>query len=444
LNFTQYSYAFNVSTEIHDKAVNQDKAFCWHPFTRQSEWCDSAHEPIMIDRAKGVWLFDTKGNRYLDGNASIWTNIHGHQRAEITNALQNQLNKVAHSSYLGAGHPLASELAERLVSFFPNSSLNRVFYSDNGSTAVECALKMALQYRMQSGGEKRDEFVAFHSCYHGDTMGAASLGGVDTFFARFRKLGMKVNFVADLDELKNLPSSVIDRIAGVVIEPLVQGVNQIHVWEEGMLKELRAWTQEHNIHLILDEVMTGFGRTGEMFACNNEGVVPDFLCLAKGLTGGYLPLAATLVTEEIYNAFLGSADKAFYYGHSYTANPLGCAAALASLEIFRKEQTLVAVREKSMLIGELLNLLKSKSPFIHEVRRCGMVSGIELRHEDGGRFPKDRRMGEKVCNAARVYGLLTRPILDTIVFLPPLSITRDEISFAFSAIESAILDVFPR
>jgi len=430
-----------VESETQKTIVELDKTYCWHPFTRQSEWCAEEHDPVVIDSAEGVWLQDIEGNRYIDGNASIWTNIHGHQHPEMNRAIQAQLNKVAHTSYLGAAHPLASELAQKLVAFFPESSLKRVFYTDNGSTAIECALKMALQYRMQNDEPQRDQFVAFHSCYHGDTMGAASLGGVDAFFSRFRKLGLKVHFVADLNELKSLDPDIINRLAGVVVEPLVQGVNQIHVWPEGMLSELRAWTESQGIHLILDEVMTGFGRTGEMFACHVEDVVPDFLCLAKGLTGGYLPMAATLVREEIYEGFLGASDRAFYYGHSYTANPLGCAAALANLKIFKQENTLAGVREKAMVLEVELNLLKSKLKSVYAVRRCGMVSGIELRQENGDEFESTKRVGEEVCTIARKYGLLTRPVLNTLVFLPPLSITRDEIGIAFTAFEAAILDV---
>lgn len=421
--------------------IDLDKAHCWHPFTRQSEWCSPDHEPLMIESGDGVWLKDTKGNVYIDGNASIWTNIHGHNHPDLNKAISLQLTKISHSSYLGYGHPLASELASKLVSFFPNTSLQRVFFSDDGSTAIECALKMAVQYRMQSGEPEKCEFVAFHNAYHGDTLGAASLGGVEAFFERFRGLGMTVHFVKSLEELKTFPEEQINKLAGVIIEPLVQGVNQIHVWESGMLQELRQWTEQHNIHLILDEVLTGFGRTGEMFACLKERVTPDFLCLAKGLTGGYLPMAATVVREEIYEAFLGEADKAFYYGHSYTANPLGCAAALASLGVFEKEQTLVGVREKSVYLEQRLNALASDNPYAYETRRCGMIAGIEIRDKKGHSFDIKERIGEQICKAARDYQLLTRPILDTIVFIPPLSITRDEIDVAFTAIDTAIYDV---
>ncbi len=412
--------------------VELDKQYCWHPFTPQSEWTALEYEPIMIESGDGVWLRDAEGKTYIDGNSSIWTNIHGHSHPYLNKAIAAQLEKIAHSSYLGFGHPLASELAAKLVSFFPETDLQRVFFSDNGSTAVECAMKMALQYRLQNAEPERTEFVAFVNGYHGDTLGAASLGGVEAFFARFRKFGLTVHFVRDLVELRELPD--LDKIAGVVIEPLVQGVNQMHVWRDGMLAELRAWTSEQRIHLILDEVMTGFGRTGTMFACQQEGVVPDFLCLAKGLTGGYMPMAATLVTEEIYNGFLGGAERAFYYGHSYTANPLGCAAALASLEIFEQENTLVGVEEKATYLAYKLSHLANESKHVKEVRRCGLIAGVELHTDLAG-------MGGEVCVAARKYQLLTRPILNTIVLMPPLSIKRDEIDMMVAAVEQAIRDV---
>lgn len=415
--------------------VKIDKMHCWHPFTQQGEWTAPEHDPVMIQSGNGVWLHDTEGRKYIDGNSSIWTNVHGHNHPYLNEAIKNQLEKISHSSYLGFGHPLASELSQRLVSFFPDSDLQRVFFSDDGSTAVECAMKMALQYRIQNSEPDRTEFVAFLGGYHGDTLGAASLGGVEAFFARFRKFGLTVHFVKDLEELKKLSS--LDRIAGVIIEPLVQGVNQIHVWRKGLLAELREFTKEKQIHLILDEVMTGFGRTGTMFACEQEEVVPDFLCVAKGLTGGYMPMAATLVTETIYEGFLGGAERAFYYGHSYTANPLGCAVALANLDVFENERTLLGVREKGLYLEYKLNHLLSENDYVREVRFCGIVAGVELNTDELGK-------GAEVCIAARKYELLTRPILNTIVLLPPLSITRDEIDIMISAVDQAIYDVLDK
>ena len=414
--------------------IQADKAHCWHPFTRQAEWCAPGHEPLVLTHGKGVWLWDSEGRKYLDGNSSIWTNIHGHAHPVVNAAIRAQLEKTAHVSFLGFTHPLAAELADRLCAFFPPGTLERVFFSDDGSTAVECALKMALQFRMQTGEPQRTGFAAFADGYHGDTLGAASLGGVSRFFERFRGCGYPVTHVRSLDELaKAEPSS----IAAVVIEPLIQGVNEMRPWPDGMLEELREWCDRTGVHLILDEVMTGFGRTGAMFACQRENVVPDFLCLAKGLTAGTLPMAATLTTAEVYGAFLGPAENAFYYGHSYTANPPGCAAALASLDVFQDERVLEQLQDKIDHLRAGLAMLE-KHAIVYEIRQCGLIAGIELRQQGGSRFPADRRVGEAVCLAARQHGLLTRPILDTIVLMPPLCVTVEQLDFAIAALESAI------
>ena len=406
-------------------SVPLDKAHCWHPFTPQSEWCAPGHDPLMIVRAEGVWLWDSNGKRYLDGNSSIWTNIHGHCRPEIAEAIAGQAATLDHSSYLGLGHPLASELAEKLVSFFPDNTLERVFFSDNGSTAVEAALKMSMQSRIQSGQGKRTRFLAFDNGYHGDTLGAASLGGVNRFFSRFRNLGFETEFLSSIGDLGSIDPSTV---TAVVIEPLIQGVNEMRPWPAGMLRELRDWSSANGIHLILDEVMTGFGRTGTMFACQQEDVIPDFLCLAKGLTGGTVPLAATLTTGEIYGTFLGGRENAFYYGHSYTANPIGCAAALASLRIFETDNVF------GHLTGKIAHLRKSlftlsQNDAVKETRQCGLIAGIELAPG----------LGEKTVITARQYGLITRNILDTVVMMPPLSITEDEIDFAFTALSKSLV-----
>lgn len=417
--------------------IAADKAYCWHPFTRQAEWHDT--EPLVLVEGRGVWLIDSEGRRYIDGNASIWTNVHGHGHPVINQAITDQLGKVAHTSYLGFANPRASELAERLCGFFPAGSLQRVFFSDDGSTAVECAIKMAIQYRLQTGEPERTEFLAFDQAYHGDTMGAASLGGVGSFFERFRKFGFPVHHLTGMSALLALSEQQIERTAAVIIEPLVQGVNQIHVWPEGMLSELRSWCDQHGVHLILDEVMTGFGRTGTMFACQREQVIPDFLCIAKGITGGYLPLAATMVTTQVYDAFLGGPEKAFYYGHSYTANQLGCAAALASLDVFEQEMTLQKLPAKVALLSGLLAALQSVHEIIFDVRQCGMVAGIEFRQVGGERFPYTRHVCEKICLESRRYGLLVRPVLDTLVLMPPLSISEDELRQMCEAVGQAIV-----
>ncbi|MGB0774668.1 MAG: adenosylmethionine--8-amino-7-oxononanoate transaminase [Akkermansiaceae bacterium] len=416
-----------------------DYRYGWHPFTRQDDWVMG--DNLVLVSGDGVWLTDSEGRRYIDGNSSIWTNIHGHNHPVINQAVVDQLGRVAHTSYLGFANPRASELAARLCGFFPRGTLERVFFSDDGSTAVECAMKMALQYRMQSGvsGDAgRVEMIAFDRGYHGDTMGAAALGGVGEFFDRFRKLGLPVTHVAGMDELRQLNTWQIQKTAAVVIEPLVQGVNEIRPWPAGMLRELREWCDAHGVHLILDEVMTGMGRTGEMFACQHEGVIPDFLCLAKGLTGGYMPLAATLTTADVYDVFRGDGGKAFYYGHSYTANQLGCAAALASLDVYGQEETLERLPKKMGKMRDGLEGLCNDFRVVHEIRQCGFIAGMELRRPNGGRFPREERVGEGFCQLLRMHGVLTRAILDTVVIMPPLSVTVDELDIMLGALRNAL------
>ena len=393
----------------------------------------------MLVRGEGPWLIDAEGRRYFDGNSSIWTNIHGHCHPRLDKALREQLDEVSHTSFLGFGNPRAAELAKRLTEFFPSDSLGRVFFSDNGSTAVEVAVKMAIQYRQQSGEPERQDFIAFENAYHGDTMGAASLGGVSLFFDRFSSFGFSATRVTSVADMRALPPGKVDRTAAVVMEPLIQGVNEMRPWPGGQLAEIRSWCNEQGVHLILDEVMTGFGRTGTMFACQQEEVIPDFLCLAKGLTGGYLPLAATLTTGPVFDAFLGGRDQTFHYGHSYTANQLGCAAALASLRVFEEERVLETLPSRVKSLEQGLKAIAH--PLVHEVRQCGLIAGLELRQETGERFGDSNRMGERVCVAARGHGLLTRPIRDTIVMMPPLCSTEQEIATACEALGRAIEEV---
>ena len=412
-----------------------DRQHCWHPFTQHAEWGAAGEEVILVG-GEGPWVIDAEGRRYFDGNSSIWTNIHGHRHPRLDAALRTQLDEIAHTSFLGFTNPRAAELARRLVDFFPPDTLERVFFSDDGSTAVEVAVKMAIQYRQQSGEPERTGFISFENAYHGDTMGASSLGGVSLFFERFRSFGFPAMRVGSLADLVALPAGQISTTAAVVLEPLIQGVNEMRPWPVGQLAEIRSWCDGHGIHLILDEVMTGFGRTGTMFACQQEEVIPDFLCLAKGLTGGYLPLAATLTTEAIFDAFLGERDRTFHYGHSYTANQLGCAVALASLEVFEEESVLEGLPPRVEALAQGLEAIAH--PSVHEVRQCGLIAGLELRQESGERFPAGEHMGERVCLAARAHGLLTRPIRDTIVLMPPLCSTTEEITGACEALGRAV------
>lgn len=416
-----------------------DKCHGWHPFTQMKAWCAEGHEPIILVEGEGAVLRDSRGREYIDGNSSIWTNIHGHGHPKITAAIRDQLDRVAHVSFLGTTNAPAAELAGRLAGLFPPQTLSRVFFSDDGSTAVEAAMKMAVQFWQLSGVPERKRFVAFDQAYHGDTAGAASLGGIGAFHRRFAGHQFPVDRIADPEELDGLN---LGEIAAVAIEPLVQGAAGMRVWPRGLLRRLREKCDAIGALLILDEVLTGFGRTGTMFACEQENVIPDFLCLAKGLTGGYLPLAATLTTERVFSAFLGEFDeqKTFYYGHSYTGNALGCAAALASLDVFREENTLEKLQPKIAAMAGLLGGLKSH-PCVHEIRQCGFLAGVEVRDRRGEAFPWQARTGGLICEAARKHGLLTRPVLDTIILMPPLCTSESQLRTAVSAIGLAMDEV---
>lgn len=422
-----------------------DKNHSWHPFTQMQAWCEPSHNPVILVDGEGAILRDSRGREYIDGNSSIWTNLHGHRHPLITAAIKGQLDRIAHVSFLGSSNAPATELSGRLVELLPGSPLSRVFFSDDGSTAIEVAIKMAAQFWQLTGQPDRTGFVAFDQAYHGDTAGAASLGGINTFTRRFEGHHFPVTRIASPADLDHMADFQNRRIAAVIIEPLVQGAAGIRLWPPGLLRDLRARCDETGTLLILDEVLTGFGRTGTMFACQQENVIPDFLCLAKGLTGGYMPLAATLTTDRVFSAFLGRFEelKTFFYGHSYTANPLGCAAALANLDVFRTENVLAELARKIPLLSSLLATLKH-NPHVHEIRQCGFISGIEIRLPDGTPFPWEQRTGARICQAARRHGLLTRPILDTIVLMPPFCITAGQLESAVSAIATSLEETLGR
>jgi adenosylmethionine-8-amino-7-oxononanoate aminotransferase len=342
-----------------------DRQVLWHPFTQQQGWQDE--EPVIVERAEGCRLYDTDGNEYIDGVSSLWCNVHGHGHHSIDAAVRIQLEKVAHSTMLGLSHGPAIELARRLLEIAPGAErpasagqrLTRVFYSDNGSTAVEVALKMAFQWWRQRGEQQRDTFVALRDAYHGDTIGSVSLGGIELFHSLYRPLlfdSLKAE-PGDAAHMEALLADHGERVAAVVVEPLVQGAAGMIVHPDGYLRRVRELCDRHDIPLVCDEVATGFGRTGRMFACQHEDVVPDLLCVAKGITGGYLPLAATLTTEAIYEGFLGAHEenRTFFHGHTYTGNPLACAAAIANLDVFEREQTLRRAQVKIELMARWLD-----------------------------------------------------------------------------------------
>ena len=395
-----------------------DKRVLWHPFTQQQGWAEE--QPLIVERAVGCTLYDTDGNAYIDGISSLWCTVHGHAHPVIDAAVREQLGRVAHTTMLGLTHRPAIELAAQLVEIAP-PGLRRVFFSDNGSTAAEVALKMAFQYWRHRGQPRRTGFVTLRNGYHGDTIGSVSVGGIELFHACFGPLLFDAwqAVPGDRAHMAELLSEHAGEVAAVVVEPLVQGAAGIVTHPDGYLRAVRELCDEHDVLLICDEVATGFGRTGTMFACEQEDVAPDLMCVAKGLTGGYLPLAATLATEQVYEAFLGEHAelKTFFHGHTYTGNPLACAAALATLAIFRSEGTLAALQPKIALLGELLDEHVAPLQAVREVRRRGFMVGIEL---DG--FPVEARMGHQVTLAARRRGAIVRPLGDVVVLMAPLSI----------------------
>ena len=416
-----------------DQLIAWDKRFVWHPFTNMREWCAAKHEPLVLVEGRGALLRDSRGREYIDGNSSIWTNIHGHNHPHINAAIRRQLSRVAHTSFLGFTNPPAIELAKAIVTLFPDISLNRVFFSDDGSTGIEVALRVADQYwRLRRS--RRYQFVAFRSGYHGDTAGAASLGAAAMFQTRSPRWNFPAIQIADINALQALAPAEIAKVAAVVIEPLIQGAAGIRLWPPGTLRAVRDWCSRTETLLIVDEVMTGFGRTGRMFASEHEGVIPDMMVLGKGLTGGYLPLAITLISEKLFSAFDGCvADgKALAYGHSYTGNALGCAAAKASLEVFENERVLEVLKPKIQRLSSALADLE-ELPGVKEVRQCGFIAGIETVRAE---------MAAAVCLEARRYGLLTRPIWNVVVLMPPLCITMAQLIKAVEALRAAIVEVW--
>jgi adenosylmethionine-8-amino-7-oxononanoate aminotransferase len=409
---------------MSESAAELDQRHLWHPFTQQADWCEE--EPLVIERGDGTELVDSQGRHYIDGVSSLWCNVHGHRHPLIDAAVREQLDLIAHSTMLGLTHRGAAELAARLVALAP-PGVNRVFYSDSGSTATEIALKMAFQYWQQRGGQhrRRTSFVCLRDAYHGDTLGAVSVGGIDLFHGAYGPLLFHSHRVeaGDVDQLAEVLDIHEEEIAAVIVEPLVQGGAGIKVHPPGYLRAVRELTEHHDTFLICDEVATGFGRTGTMFACEQERVSPDFLCLGKGLTGGYMPLAATLTSERVYEGFLGAQEEArtFFHGHTFTGNPLACAAAIASLDAFALEDTLVRLQPKIRLLGELLADV-ARMPEVAEVRGRGFMVGIDL-----GRRESPLHMGQRVVLEARARGAIIRPLGDTIVLMPPLTISKADL-----------------
>lgn len=426
----------------HRTLLAQDEAHVWHPFTQMQAW--KGDEPLVIERAEGNELIDVLGNRYLDGVSSLWVTVHGHRKARIDEAVIAQLGKIAHSTLLGLASVPSIELATKLVKIAPKG-LTKVFYSDSGSTAVEIAVKMAYQYWALKGRPEKRRFVALEEGYHGDTVGSVSVGGVDLFHKIFKHLLFDVERIPTpyayrsphgsaagaraLEVAEKLFEEKASELAALVIEPLVQGAGGMLMQPPGFLAALEKLCRKHDVLLICDEVATGFGRTGKMFAVEHEGVTPDLFCVAKGITGGYLPLAATLTTERVYEAFLGDVaeKKAFFHGHTYTGNPLACAAAIANLELFEEEKTLERVQPTIAVLTEKLAEI-AELRHVGEVRQRGMMVGIELVRDRRTKeeYPYGERIGFRVTQEARKRGVVLRAMGGVVVLMPPLSLSLEE------------------
>lgn len=448
-------------TSDYENLKRLDHTYLWHPFTQMQDWM--GEEPCIIERGEGHYLIDIQGRRYLDGVSSLWCNVHGHQKEELNEALRDQLSRMAHSTFLGLSHVPGIELAQKLIEIAP-PGLQRVFYSDSGATAVEVALKMAFQYWQLKGEKNRTRFASLVEAYHGDTIGAMSLGTSETFhrfhrpllfpglrlnpphiFRYFRRMNGQDALKSAIQEAEEKLSQEAGSLAAFIMEPLMQGAAGMWSQPLGYVKALSEICRKKRILFILDEVATGLGRTGKMFACEHEAVNPDILCLAKGITGGYLPLAVTLTTEEIFSAFLGAYTefKSFFHGHTYTGNPLGCAVALASLSLFQREKIIDQMQPKIAYLERRLKEDFAPLPHVSDVRQWGFMVGIELADDKTERrgYASADRVGHKVVLEARKRGVMIRPLGDVIILMPPLTIKDEELKILVDVTHESIREV---
>lgn len=444
----------------YEELAQKNKEYVWHPFTQMKDYLED--DPVIIERGEGRKLYDVNGKGYWDGVSSIWLNVHGHHVQELDDAIREQLNKVAHSTLLGIANVPSILLAEKIIEIVPNG-LKKVFYSDSGATSVEIAIKMAFQYWQHKGKAKKKKFITMKEAYHGDTIGAVSVGAIDMFHQVYSTLlfdTLKVPYPytyrspygedgqmivkKHLEEMEDLLRGNHEEVAAVIVEPLVQGASGIITMPDGYLKGLRELCTAYNVLLITDEVATGFGRTGKMFACEHEGITPDILTAGKGLTGGYLPVAITVTTDEVYRAFLGDYEeqKTFFHGHSYTGNPLGCAVALANLKLFETTNLIEAVSHKSEYIAKRLEVLHGFK-HVGDIRQRGFMIGIELvqNKETKEAYSWQERVGVKVCKRARDLGMILRPLGNVVVFMPPLASTIEELDDMIVILQQAIQEV---
>jgi adenosylmethionine-8-amino-7-oxononanoate aminotransferase len=440
--------------------VRLDKAHVWHPFTQMKGWL--ASEPLVIERAEGFELIDSQGKRYLDGVSSLWVNVHGHRVPEIDDAINRQLGLVAHSTLLGLGNVPSIELAARLVELAP-PGLEKVFYSEAGACAVEIALKMAFGYWRHRGSSTKRTFLSLENAYHGDTLGAVSVGGIDTFHAAYHPLLFDTYKapspycyrcplgrtypscdIACLAPLEAALAGYAQDICAVVVEPLVQAAAGMITAPPGYLRRVRELCDRYDVLLIVDEVATGVGRTGTFFACEQEDVTPDILVIGKGITGGYLPLAVTMTTNEVFDAFLGEHEemKTFFHGHTYTGNPLSCAAAIANIDLMEAHDTLAGVADREAVMSKALEPLCTH-PHVGDIRQRGLMAGIELVSDKATKQPYDtaERVGARVCEGARAQGVIIRPLSDVIVLMPPLALPPRDIERLVAVTAASIGEV---
>ena len=448
-------------TSDHDRLKQLDHSYLWHPFTQMQEWL--REEPCIIDGGDGHYLFDVNGRRYLDGVSSLWCNLHGHRKKELDDAIRAQLDRISHSTFLGLSHVPGIQLAEKLIEVAPEG-LQRVFYSDSGATAVEVAVKMVVQYWQLKGETKRTLIATLAESYHGDTVGSMSIGYSETFHRYHKSLLFPVlritpphvfRYYQGKNEKSALEAAITEAdrkltenknsLAALVMEPLMQGAAGMWAQPAGYLRALHEICRRNEILFVLDEVATGFGRTGRMFGCEHAGVTPDILCLAKGITGGYLPLAATLTSEEVFAEFLGEYKefKTFFHGHTYTGNPLGCAAALANLELFQREKIVEKMQPAISYLHK--RLAEEFLPLSHvsDVRQWGFMVGIELVRDKAVRksYPPEQRIGHRVIIEARKRNVMIRPLGDIIILMPPLSITDAELALLLDTVRDCIRTV---
>jgi adenosylmethionine-8-amino-7-oxononanoate transaminase len=440
---------------LHPELAEWDRQHYWHAFTQMQEY-----QSLVIERAEGVWLYDSNGKRYLDGISSMWCNLFGHRHPVIDAAITEQLGQVSHVTSLGMASTPAVKLATRLARLAPGN-LNHVFFGSDGSSAVEAALKIAFQYwrQCESPRPEKTRFVALGEAYHGDTLGSASVGGIDRFNAVFEPLlfevirlplpdanrlpaGLGAEFY--LAQLEKVLSENHEQIAAMVIEPLIQAAAGMIFHPEGYLRGVRELTKKYNVLLIADEIVTGCGRTGSLFACQAEEVVPDLLCLGKSLSGGYLPISATIATDDVFQAFLGTAQSArsFRHGHTYAGNCLGAAAALATLELLESD----AVKTRLPQQIDQLNRIRARLsalPHVAATRQRGMIAAVELTptKNSADRYPPNLRIAYQICREALGHGLWLRPLNDTLVIMPPLCISDEEFQFFSDTLIESIRSV---